>query len=239
MKPEKITDIDWDILTKMYPTKLDEIVKKIENNYPVQYLIGYVEFCDATIEVNENVLIPRFETEYLIEKVLNKLENEPNNTLKVLDIGTGSGCIVISLAKHLNQSFTAIDISKSALEVAKNNAKKNNVTINFKERNILKEKLNDNYDIIISNPPYVDYNEEVDPATKYEPQNALFAEKKGLEFYERIINIIENKPKLIAFEIGCNQGEEIKKIALKKFPDAKIWVEKDLCKRDRYLFIEN
>lgn len=239
MKPERITDIDWNILKKMYPSNLEEIVKKIEENYPVQYLIGYVDFCDTTIEVNENVLIPRFETEYLVEKVIKKLQPEKDNTLEILDIGTGSGCIIISLAKKLNQSFTAFDISSSALDVAKTNAIKNDVNINFKEKNILKEKIDKNYDVIISNPPYVDFNEKVDISTKFEPQNAIFAEKQGLEFYERIINIIDYKPKLIAFEIGCTQGEEISKIAAKKFPNAKIWVEKDLCQRDRYLFIEN
>lgn len=239
MKPEKITDIDWKLLQEKYPNNIDEIKERIEQNYPVQYLIGYVDFCDSKIEVNENVLIPRFETEYLVEKLIKKLEKYPENTLKILDIGTGSGCIIISLAKKLNQKFIAVDISTKALEVAKNNATLNKVEIEFKQLDILNQEINDEYDVIISNPPYVDYNEAVGPETKFEPQNALFANNKGLEFYEKIINITPNLPKLIAFEIGMTQANEISKFAKSKFPNADILVEKDLTGRDRYIFIEN
>lgn len=208
-------------------------------NYPVQYLIGNVEFCDSKIEVNENVLIPRFETEYLVEKITKRLEKYPKNTLNIIDIGTGSGCIIISLAKKIEQHFEAVDISYSALEIASKNAKNNKVNINFKQKDILKEDLEKNYDVIISNPPYVDKTEEVDPQTKYEPQNAIFAEKNGLEFYERIIEMICNKPKLIAFEIGMNQGDAISSLAKTKFPEANISIETDLTGRNRYIIIEN
>ena len=238
MKPEKITDIDWKLLQEKYPD-IDEIKEKIEQNYPVQYLIGNVNFCDALIEVNEHVLIPRFETEYLVEKVIKKLENKPDNSLKILDLGTGSGCIIISLAKKLNQKFTAIDISSKALEVAKSNANLNKVEIEFKKLDILNEKLKEDYDVIISNPPYVAFDESVGPETKFEPQSAIFANNNGLEFYERIVNIISNQPILIAFEIGMNQAEEIIKFAKTKFPDAKITTEKDLTGRNRYIFIEH
>lgn len=239
MKPEKITDIDWKLLQEKYPDNIEEIKEKIEQNYPVQYLIGYVDFCDAKIEVNENVLIPRFETEYLVEKVIKKLERYPDNTLKILDIGTGSGCIIISLAKKLKQKFTAIDISFKALEVAKKNANLNKVEIEFKNLDILNQALNEEYDVIISNPPYVAFDEAVGPETKFEPQNALFANNKGLEFYERIINMTPNFPKLIAFEIGMTQANEIIQFAKSKFPAADILVEKDLTGKDRYIFIEN
>ncbi len=239
IKPDNITDVDWKILNELYPNNLKEIIKKLESKYPVQYLIGNVEFCDSIIEVNENVLIPRFETEYFVEKINKKLKIFSQNTLKILDIGTGSGCIIISLAKKNNQYFEAIDISFSALEVAKKNAINNNVNIFFKEKNILKEELDNDFDIIISNPPYVDFNEPVDIAIKYEPQNAIFANKGGLEFYERILKIIKNKPKIIAFEIGMNQGKEIEKMAKEKFPEATISIEKDLTSKNRYIFIEN
>ncbi len=239
IKPNNITDIDWKILKKLYANNLTEITKKLENNYPVQYLIGNVEFCDCTLEVNENVLIPRFETEFLVEKIISKIKNYPQNTLKILDIGTGSGCIIISIAKKIFQKYYALDISSKALEVAQKNADLNNVKINFFEKNILNEELDRDYDIIVSNPPYVGYNENVDLSTKYEPQNAIFAEKKGLIFYDRILKIISNKPKLIAFEIGMNQGKAIKELAKKKFPSANIKIEKDLTGKNRYLFIEN
>lgn len=239
IKPEKITDLDWEILKNMYPNNLKEIKEKLKNNYPVQYLIGNVEFCDSKIEVNENVLIPRFETEYLVEKVIKKLEHYKKNSLNILDIGTGSGCIAISLAKKLEQKIEAIDISLEALKLAQKNAKNNKVDIEFKKSDILKEDLIKNYDVIISNPPYVSELEEVDISTKYEPQNAIFANKNGLEFYERIIEVIHNKPKLIAFEIGMTQGEAITNLAKNKFPDAKIIIEKDLVGKNRYIFIEN
>lgn len=239
MKPEKITDIDWKLLQEKYPNNIDEIKEKIEQNYPVQYLIGHVDFYDSKIEVNENVLIPRFETEYLVEKLIKKLEKYTDNTLKILDIGTGSGCIIINLAKKLNQKFTAIDISTKALEVAEKNANLNKVEIEFKQLDILNQNLSEEYDVIISNPPYVDYNEPVGPETKFEPQNAIFANNKGLEFYEKIINMLTNQPKLIAFEIGMTQANEIIKSAQSKFPAADIIVEKDLTGRDRYIFIEN
>lgn len=237
-KPERITELDWQILKDKYPNQLEKIVEKIENNYPVQYLIGNVEFCDSIIFVDESVLIPRFETEYLVEKILNKIKDYKENSLEIIDIGTGSGCIVISLAKKIKQNFSAIDISESALKLAKENANANKVNINFERKDILKEKLIKKYDILISNPPYVAKEEKVDPQTQYEPQNAIFANKDGLEFYEKIIENLEYKPKLIAFEIGINQGEDIKKIAKRKFPDAVITIEKDLTNRPRYLFIE-
>ncbi len=239
IKPEGITKIDWEILIKKYPGSLKEIEKKIRNHYPVQYLIGNVEFCDTKLEVSEDVLIPRFETEYLVEKVWNKIKKYPENSLNILDIGTGSGCICINLAKKLSQSFFALDISEKALEVAKKNAKYNKVNINFFQMDILKEKIKKNYDIIISNPPYVSENEEVDPATKYEPQYAIFAKKDGLEFYEKILEHIPNIPKLIAFEIGYNQRIDVINLAKNRFPTAKIICEKDLSGKDRYIFIEN
>lgn len=239
IKPDNITELDWKLLKKMYPDNLEDIVKKINNNYPVQYLIGNVEFLDSIIEVNENVLIPRFETEYLVEKILKKLEKYPMKTLKIIDIGTGSGCIAISLAKKVNQEITAVDISKLALKTAKKNAENNMVNIKFKCLDILNEELKEDYDIVISNPPYVDFNENVDYSTRYEPQNAIFANKNGLEFYERILNIIKNEPKLIAFEIGMTQGEIIANMARNKFPNAQITIETDLTGRNRYVFIEN
>jgi release factor glutamine methyltransferase len=233
-----ITDTDWKILKHKYPNNLAEIEEKIKNNYPVQYLIGNVDFCYTNLKVTEDVLIPRFETEYLVEQTIKKLEKYPSNTLNILDIGTGSGCIIINLAKKLNQKFTGIDISKKALEIAEYNAKQNNVKINFKQVDILKEEKLDNYDIIISNPPYVSHDEEVGIETKYEPQNAIFANNNGLEFYEHIIKIIKNKPKLIAFEIGCTQGTKIKEIIKNKFPEAQVTLKKDLCDRYRYIFVE-
>jgi release factor glutamine methyltransferase len=238
MKPDNIGENDWNLVLKKYSDNIDYVIKKLNDDYPIQYLIGNVDFCYTNLKVTEDCLIPRFETEYLVEKTINRLKKYNSNTLNIIDIGTGSGCIIINLACKLEQKFTGIDVSKKALEIAKYNAKANNVLVDFKKVDILAEDSLDNYDVIISNPPYVSFMESVDNATKYEPQNAIFANNDGLEFYEHIINIINNKPKLIAFEIGCNQGEKIKDIVLNKFPDANISIEKDLCKRDRYVFVE-
>lgn len=232
-----LTKADIKLLKEIYKEDYETYIEKVKNGYPVQYLIGNVPFLNTNILVNENVLIPRFETEYLVEKILNKVKHYQNEFLKLIDIGTGSGCIAISMAKNTNFKCIGIDNSEVALEVAIKNNLENKTNVTFMKKDILKEDL-DIYDIYISNPPYIDYNEIVDPSTKYEPQNALYARDNGLIFYKTILEKIKNQPKLIAFEIGETQGEDIKKIAKDKFPKAIITIEKDLCQKDRYIFIE-
>ena len=153
--------------------KQEEALKLLENGYPVQYIIGNVDFYGNIINVNENVLIPRFETEYLVDKTIKYINKLNNKELDILEIGTGSGCISIALKKSLKSDIDAIDISAKAIEVAKTNAINNNVKINFLECDIHKFKSNKKYDLIISNPPYVPYNSIVDEKIKYEPQNAI------------------------------------------------------------------
>lgn len=241
-KPDYISKPDWDLLLKKFENNLYELEEKIDNNYPVQYLIGNVDFLGITLNVNENVLIPRYETELLLEKAINLIKKYNFNNPKILDIGTGSGCIAIGLKKYLASDVTAIDISEKALEVAKINSKNNKVDIKFLKKDILNETIVDKYDVIVSNPPYVMYDEPVDSKTKYEPQNALYANNNGLEFYEHIIKKSVghlNKPGIIAFEIGMTQGEAISNIAINYFPKARVNVEKDLTNRDRYVFIIN
>lgn len=238
MKPENISDIDWKLLKEKYPNQLEKVVNKIKNNYPVQYLIGNVDFYDCIIQVNENVLIPRFETELLVDKLIKKLQNK--KIKKVLDLGTGSGCIAIALKKNLNINMTAIDISKRALNVAKENAKLNHTEITFINSKIEDFNLEE-YDIIISNPPYVRKDEFVGIETKYEPQNALFADKNGLYFYEIIMNNIsklKKKPYLIAFEIGCLQGKDLEDLHKRLLPEYQFSLEKDYQNRDRFVFLE-
>ena len=214
---------------------------KLLNKYPIQYLIGYVNFYGYKICVNENVLIPRYETEYLVEKVLKYTKNKFDNP-KVLDLCTGSGAIGISIAKNINSVVTESDISKLALEVAKKNAKLNEVDINFVESDLF-EKIRDKYNIIVSNPPYVDYNEEVmDSVYKYEPHLALFANDNGLFFYKKILDNIKlhlEDKYFIAFEIGYTQASSIIDYANNIFNSVDIWSEKDLSGKDRYVFITN
>ena len=240
MKPDFITDTDWKILKEKYPQNINEILKKLENHYPVQYLIGNVEFLNTIINVDERVLIPRFETELLVEKTIKKIKALNIQNPKIIDLGTGSGCIAIALKKNLSCTITGIDISNQAIEVAKENALKNQVEIEYKIENMINTNL-EGYDVIISNPPYVKETEPVGEETKYEPQNALFAKNNGLYFYEEIlknISKLSTMPKLVAFEIGMSEGEEIKSLALKYLSTKKIFIEKDLTNRNRYIFME-
>lgn len=233
-----LTELDIQVLKEKFPNDYDSIIKKVENGNPIQYIIGNVDFLNTHIDVNENVLIPRFETEYLVEKVLKKVEKYKNEPLKLIDICTGSGCIAIAMAKNTNFHCTGIDISKEALQVAKENNQKNNTTVHFEQLDILKNPLRENYDILISNPPYIGKEETVDNSVLYEPQIALYAEENGLIFYKKILETIKNQPKLIAFEIGETQKEAIIELAIKRFPTANITCESDLTGKNRYIFIE-
>lgn len=237
LNKKTLTDLDIRILKEKYQNNFENQLKKVKNNYPIQYLIGDVEFLNTKILVNPSVLIPRFETEYLVEKIINKLKNYQD--LNILDICTGSGCIAIALSKNLSSYVSALDISLEALELAKKNATLNNVNINFFKQDILNTIKLDEYDVYVSNPPYISKEEKVDDSVKYEPSIALYAENNGLEFYEKIINLISNTPKLIAFEIGETEDKYIIKIAKEKFPKARISIEKDLAGKNRYIFIEH
>ena len=229
-----MTDIEY--LKRYLPKdKLEAGLKELKEGKPVQYIVGNVDFYDINLLVNENVLIPRFETETLIEKTINYAK-ELTEPLEILDIGTGSGAIAITLAKHLSCHVLATDISEEALEIAKINSKRNNVQIDFKQSDILKN-VQGKFDIIISNPPYIAKDEVIDDLVKdNEPHLALYAEEDGLYFYR---NILENvKPflkekSLIAFEIGMTQSKAITKIAQNYLPHAKIITEKDLTGKER------
>ena len=226
------------LVSKDYESDYNKVLK----GYPIQYLIGYVNFYGYKINVNENVLIPRFETELLVEKTIKYINKVFNKKVKILDIGTGSGCISIALKKEIDSNVTALDISEKALETAESNAKLNDVDIRFIKSNIL-DKVNEKFDVIISNPPYIDNKERVmKMVDKYEPHEALYASNNGLYFYEEILRNINkylNKKFIIAFEIGDWEGQSVKSIAESYFKESKILIEKDYFDRDRYLFIIN
>lgn len=223
--------------------KLEEGIRRLKNGEPVQYIIGNVDFFDLNLNVNKNVLIPRFETEELVEKLIKYINIFFKGNIKILDIGTGSGCIALTLKSKLKNSIVdASDISETALDVARENAIKNALNINFIKSNIL-ENIKENYDIIVSNPPYIAYDEEIMAIVKNnEPHNALYADNNGLYFYEEILknasNYLNNK-NIIAFEIGEKQGLKIKNIALNYFPNSKVLIEKDMQGRDRFVFVFN
>lgn len=239
-KPDYISLADYQILKEKYKDNIEEAITKLKNGYPIQYLIGNVEFLNAIINVDERVLIPRFETEGLVDKTIKYAKKMFKDKINIIDLGTGSGCIAITLKKNLDSVITAIDISQDALELANINAIRNDVNINFIERNMLDE-FPGNYDIIISNPPYIPKDGFVEDIVKNnEPNIALFAEENGIYFYKEIIkrhlNKL-NKPGLMAFEIGDNE-EKLLQEFLKDY-DLKYSFEKDLQGLTRYLFIIN
>jgi len=220
-----------------------ECLKKLESGTPIQYIIGNVDFYGNIIKVNQSVLIPRFETELLVDKTINKIKKIFNNQkIDILDLGTGSGCIAITLKKETNSNVDALDISIDALEVAKENSKDNNVEINFinKDMSTYKEKK---YDVIISNPPYIKYDEEImDIVKNNEPHLALYASDEGLYFYKHIIDnipYITKEEYLVCFEIGYTQAEQIIEYANNKLNNISINVEKDYSNKDRFIFITN
>ena len=221
---------------------MNEALKRLENGEPVQYIVGDVNFYGNILKVNKNVLIPRPETEELVEKTQELIKDIFKDTnIDILDIGTGSGCIPITLKKLLpNSNISACDISKEALAVAKDNAKENNVTINYIESDVF-NNINNKFDVIISNPPYIRYDEEImDIVKNNEPHLALYAEDNGLYFYKRIIKeskeYLKNKF-IMAFEIGETQAEDIINIAKSYYPDCQIYKEQDMQHLDRFIFI--
>ena len=230
-------------LKKYYNGDINDAIKRLENGEPVQYIVGNVDFYGYILNVNKDVLIPRRETEELVEEVIkrSKLFNNPT----IIDIGTGSGAIAISLSKELNCHVYASDISNKALMVAKENAIKNNANITFLQGDMLKPFIDNKIkvDIIVSNPPYIKENEEIeDIVKKNEPNIALYAKNNGLEFYESILkdaNRVLKEKYLIAFEIGKTQGNDIKLLAHKYLGNVKVEIKKDLSLNDRFIFVYN
>lgn len=226
-----------DAVTHLFQKALEQLTKE----YPIQYIIGETEFMDLVFEVNEQVLIPRPETEELIRWILST-ENTAE-TKSILDIGTGSGCIPIILANSLvNAKVTSIDISRTALAVAKRNAVKNNAEINFLQHDILQIKaLEENYDIIVSNPPYVRESEKAamnNNVLKYEPEIALFVtDQDPLVFYRHIASLAIRALKtdgMLFFEINQYLGASLCKI-LEDLGFKNVELRKDMYGADRMI----
>ena len=221
--------------------KLEEGIALLKKGIPVQYIVGNVDFYGNIIRVDKNVLIPRFETELLVDKTIKRINKYFNNKLiRILELGTGSGCIAISLKKEINSIIDAIDISKEALSVAIDNAKINNVDINFMLADMTTYK-DKKYDVIISNPPYIKEDELImDMVKDNEPNIALYADDNGLYYYKKIIdniNYLTNDKYLICFEIGYTQGKYIEEYAKDNLSDITVSIEKDYNDRDRFIFI--
>ena len=235
-------------LTKNELDLYREWFKRRLNHEPLQYITGHAYFYGYRFKVNEHVLIPRQETEILVEKVIEDIKNNPKDNLSILEIGTGSGCISIALGKKLDElemkyNIVAIDISKDALDVAAYNLEKiegSNEKISFVEKDIFEiDTFNKDIDYIVSNPPYIPYtefeglNEEVN---KYEPTISLTDYKDGLTFYRKILGLYSS-PVItgkLFFEIAYNQKKNLENL-LKDFPNITGKFFKDYSDNDRVL----
>ena len=230
-------------LKKYYKGDIKEATKRLNNNEPVQYIVGNVDFYGYIFDVNKNVLIPRRETEELTEKVLKRIQEFTK--LVIIDVGTGSGAIAVTLSKKLDTHVYASDISNDALEVAKKNSFNNEANVSFLQGDMLEPYIKNNIkvDVIVSNPPYIKENEVIEDVVKNnEPHLALYAKNDGLEFYESILKNAKkvlNDKFLIAFEIGESQANDVKDLAKKYLNDVIVEIEKDLSDKDRFVFVYN
>ena len=218
------------------------VFSQLKNHKPAQYILGYEDFHGLRFQVDERVLIPRPETEELVDLIL--AEN-PSTDLKVLDIGTGRGAISVSLKKgRPTWQVTASDLSATALELAKENAKLNQADIGFVQSDVF-ENLSGSFDIIVSNPPYIsenDMNEVGINVLASETQMALFADEEGFAMYRQVIEDADKyltpKGKLY-FEIGYKQGRDLKKLLSLHFPDKRVRVLKDQFGQDRMVVMDD
>ena len=214
--------------------KINNILNRLKNNEPIQYILNESKFYDLDFKLNSNVLIPRPETEELVKIALNHTFND------VLDVGTGSGCIAITLAKKTNANITGIDICKNAILTAKENSRINNVKVNFLKKNIFNYNPIKKFDLIISNPPYVLESEKIlikKNVIDHEPHTALFVnDNDPLIFYKKIISFGKKRLKnngMILFEINEKKDQDIFNL-LQKEGYFGIKIFKDLYNKNRF-----
>ena len=221
---------------------VEEIYKKLAAHIPAQYIIGHAEFFGTELKVDERVLIPRPETEELVDLILTE---NPEKNLKVLDIGTGSGAIALALAKNRpDWSVTAADISQDALDLSLENANAQNLNLSFIKSDCFSE-ISAKYDIIVSNPPYISRADEVEVGLNVlhsEPHLALFADEEGLAIYRRIAE--ESKDYLndggkIYLEIGYKQGQSVPALFMENLPEKRVRTLKDQFGQDRMVVIDD
>lgn len=232
---------DKEILMLRQEVNYFKAIKKLCQGIPIQHITHRQEFMKMTFYVDENVLIPRQDTEILVEEVI-KIAKKIN-AKKILDLCTGSGAIAISLAKYIeNSEITAVDISSKALNIAKINSKNNNVEnqITFIESDLYKNLPKEKYDIIVSNPPYIkkEIIKKLDKEVQKEPKLALDGGYDGLDFYRKIVSKADEYLKFhgyLCLEIGYDQKEEVEEIISKQEKYIGTYCKKDLCDNDRVI----
>ena len=221
---------------------VEEIYQQLAAHKPAQYIIGHAEFFGTELKVDERVLIPRPETEELVDLILTE---NPEKNLKVLDIGTGSGAIALALAKNRpDWSVTAADISQDALELAMENAKAQDLNLSFIKSDCFSE-ISAKYDIIVSNPPYISHEDQEEVGLNVlhsEPHLALFADEDGLAIYRRIAedskNYLNDGGK-IYLEIGYKQGQSVPALFQENFPKKRVRTLKDQFGQNRMVVIDD
>lgn len=230
---------------ELSPSELDkfqEALARLQQQEPIQYILGETEFFGLSFKVNRSVLIPRPETEELVEWILEDRKQENQQPLRILDIGTGSGCIAISLARHLPMAeVTAMDVSEEALAVAKENAERNGLKLNFLQMDILQtESLGQSFDLIVSNPPYVREleKEQMSPnVLENEPGLALWVKDEDpLLFYRKITQLAQKSlsPQgFLYFEINEAFGRETEQLLIQN--SFRTSLKKDIFGKDRML----
>jgi release factor glutamine methyltransferase len=224
--------------------KYNKAIGEIIKGKPVQYILGWANFYGYRFKVSKDVLIPRKETEELVEQTIKYIEEKFNRPISIIDVGSGSGIIGITIKKEVkNIEVTLTDISKHALKKASYNAKTLEAKVNIIESNMLNEiiKQQKKYDVVISNPPYLKEAEAImDIVKNNEPKTALFGGRDGLKFYRKLFKDVKkilNNKYLIALEIGSSQADSISKMIEKHLNDSVYEVRKDLQGRDRMIFI--
>lgn len=220
-------------------TSIREGIKRLANHEPIQYIEGRVDFFGCTIKVTRSVLIPRPETELLVDKIVKELQTQEVNGKVLLDLCSGSGCIGIAIKKKLpGLRVLLIDLSKEAIELAKENARENNVSVEYLQGNLFDPLQANKVDFLVCNPPYLSVAEyeKADLSVKnFEPKMALVGGESGLEFYKEIAKRAkEHVTSSIWLEIGATQGIEVQKLFLDEGYQAPL-VEKDLAGHDRFL----
>ena len=245
LKKLSFTDFIFAIQQEITPEEkefVESIYKQLVAHVPAQYIIGLAEFYGMELKVDERVLIPRPETEELVELILTE---NPKPNLSVLDIGTGSGAIALALAKNRpDWLVTASDISPDALNLASENASLQDLKISFKKSNCFAE-IAENYDIIVSNPPYISRADEAEVGLNVlhsEPHLALFAEEDGLAIYRKIAEDAKNHLReggKIYLEIGYKQGHSVPALFRKYLPEKRVRTLKDQFGQDRMVVVDD